>query len=221
MNRSINPPKPRVARTKPGEGDDGASLFTDFSSTQHSNLEDFMDDESFLNNSLTEDAPRQMEFGNTDNDAIFDASCEKVVDSLSGKYYDTMEEAYDAYNQYAARRGFGIRKHFTTRSRRSGEIIRKEYVCNKEGFKKVESQTTDHKKRRRDARTGCLAKMEIGQKSGKWIVDKFTDEHNHPLTSPNKVMKHLSHCSVPDSILGEKGKEREGKGRKKGVPEFF
>uniref|UniRef100_A0A7N0V6Z9 Uncharacterized protein n=1 Tax=Kalanchoe fedtschenkoi TaxID=63787 RepID=A0A7N0V6Z9_KALFE len=28
MNRSINPPKPRVAGTKPGEGDDGASLFT-------------------------------------------------------------------------------------------------------------------------------------------------------------------------------------------------
>uniref|UniRef100_A0A7N0UAD6 MULE transposase domain-containing protein n=1 Tax=Kalanchoe fedtschenkoi TaxID=63787 RepID=A0A7N0UAD6_KALFE len=49
------------------------------------------------------------------------------------------------------------------------------------------------KKRRRDVRTVCHAKMEIGHKSGKWIVDKFSDEYNHPLTSPNKVMKHQSH----------------------------
>uniref|UniRef100_A0A7N0UB18 FAR1 domain-containing protein n=1 Tax=Kalanchoe fedtschenkoi TaxID=63787 RepID=A0A7N0UB18_KALFE len=107
-----------------------------------------------------------MDLENTDNTGVGDASCETVTGSL-GKYFDTMEEVYDAYNHYAARRGFGIRKHFSARSRYNGHIIRKEYVCNKEGFKNVVPQIIDHKKCQRDARIGCLANIEIGQKSEK------------------------------------------------------
>uniref|UniRef100_A0A7N0VE28 SWIM-type domain-containing protein n=1 Tax=Kalanchoe fedtschenkoi TaxID=63787 RepID=A0A7N0VE28_KALFE len=204
MDQPNNNPQPTETETRPEEGADGALFYSGFPISQQSRLENFMDYGSVLSNNLMEDAPIQMDSRNTDNTIVRDASCEKVVDSLLGKYFDTMEEAYDAYNHYAARRGFGIRKHFSARSRRNGEVIRKEYVCNKEGFKNVVPQTIDHKKRRRDARTGCQAKIEIGQKSGKWVVDKFSDEHNHPLTSPNKVLKHRSHCKYHKSIEGKK-----------------
>ncbi|KAK2999532.1 hypothetical protein RJ639_023631 [Escallonia herrerae] len=51
-------------------------------------------------------------------------------------------------------------------------------------------------KHHRDTRTGCGAMMQITllKKLGMWVVDKFEDIHNHPLSAtPSKVVKHRSH----------------------------
>ncbi|KAK2975912.1 hypothetical protein RJ640_000396 [Escallonia rubra] len=79
----------------------------------------------------------------------------------------------------------------------TGTIFRRQFVCNKQGFKKLDDKRLNgNEKRRRDLRTGCEAMMQVtlSKNLGVWVVDKFQDVHNHPLTTtPSKVIKHRSH----------------------------
>ncbi|KAK2980957.1 hypothetical protein RJ640_025106 [Escallonia rubra] len=116
---------------------------------------------------------------------------------IDGKTFDTLEAAYDLYNQYALLNGFGTRKHNAHKIRVTSIIFRRQFVCNKKGFKKLDDKRPNvNKKRCRDLRTGCEAMMQVtlSKKLGVWVVDKFQDVHNHPLTTtPSKVIKHRSH----------------------------
>lgn len=67
----------------------------------------------------------------------------------------------------------------------------------------------------RDTRTGCEAMFRITRPNDddRRVVDKFSDAHNHPLTTPSKVLKHRSHnkfqrsesCSSLVKVLGKSG----------------
>ncbi|CAI9264299.1 unnamed protein product [Lactuca saligna] len=117
--------------------------------------------------------------------------------SISEKVFDTPNDAYTFYNDYAFLHGFGIRIHWKLKNKTANEHYRKTYVCNKEGFKclKVNNSSGKVIKRRREVRTGCKVTIRISkQKDEKWIVDKFNGTHNHALSlTPPKVMKHRSH----------------------------
>ncbi|KAJ9556487.1 hypothetical protein OSB04_011101, partial [Centaurea solstitialis] len=119
-------------------------------------------------------------------------------ETFVGKVFDKLEEVYTFYNRYALLHGFGIRSYSVHKNRITNEPYRKMYVCNKQGFKrvKVDCSGVDTKKRRRDSRTGCEAELQVSKaKDGKWVVDKFSDIHNHDLTTtPTKVLKHRSHA---------------------------
>ncbi|CAI9281386.1 unnamed protein product [Lactuca saligna] len=67
------------------------------------------------------------------------------------------------------------------------------------------ASSENEKKRRRDVRTGCQAKLRITkQEDEKWLVNSFKDTHNHDFTmTPTKVMKHRSHNSFHRSIEGK------------------
>ncbi|KAK3043800.1 hypothetical protein RJ639_000499 [Escallonia herrerae] len=113
-----------------------------------------------------------------------------------GKVFVNEDEAYNFYNLYARLKGFGIRKHWATRSRTTGKLIKRQFVCNKEGFRssKDNRQIGRETKRRRETRTGCGAMMGITlSNTGEWVVDKFLDSHNHDMNTPSKVIKHRSH----------------------------
>ncbi|KAL4590265.1 hypothetical protein LXL04_003192 [Taraxacum kok-saghyz] len=122
---------------------------------------------------------------------------EGTDESMLGKVFDTLDDAYNYYNDYAFLHGFGIRKDDTITNTTTNEAYRKMYVCNKEGFKRLEKNASigNEKKRRRDVRTGCQAMLRITkQEDGKWLVDSFKDTHNHDMImTPTKVMKHRSH----------------------------
>nr|KAJ0192343.1 hypothetical protein LSAT_V11C800419870 [Lactuca sativa]KAJ0210957.1 hypothetical protein LSAT_V11C400218080 [Lactuca sativa] len=128
-------------------------------------------------------------------------------ESILGKVFDTPDDAYTFYNDYSFLHGFGIRRDDTIKNPKTNEPFRKIYVCNKEGFKRMDKNASseNEKKRRRDVRTGCQAKLRITrQEDGKWLVDSFNDTHNHDLTmTPTKVMKHRSHSSFHRSIEGK------------------
>ncbi|KAJ9556661.1 hypothetical protein OSB04_011275 [Centaurea solstitialis] len=119
-------------------------------------------------------------------------------ETFVGKVFDKLEEVYTFYNRYALLHGFGIRSHSVHKNRITNEPYQKMYVCNKQGFKKVKVDCSgvDTKKRQRDSRTGCEAELQVSKtKDGKWVVDKFSDTHNHDLTTTlTKVMKHRSHA---------------------------
>ncbi|KAL7610329.1 protein FAR1-RELATED SEQUENCE 5-like [Lactuca sativa] len=128
-------------------------------------------------------------------------------ESILGKVFDTPEDAYTFYNAYSFLHGFGIHKDDTIKNPKTNEPFRKIYVCNKEGFKRMDKNASseNEKKRRRDFRTGCKAKLRITrQEDGKWLIDSFNDTHNHELTmTPTKVTKHRSHSSLHRSIKGK------------------
>ncbi|KAK3042437.1 hypothetical protein RJ639_000161 [Escallonia herrerae] len=114
------------------------------------------------------------------------------VDSqlIDGKTFDTLEVTYDFYNQYSLLNGFGTRKHNAHKIRATDAIFRRQFICNKEGFKKLDDKRPNmNEKRRRDLRTGCEAMMQVtfSKKLGMCVVDKFQDVHDHPLTTtPSK-----------------------------------
>ncbi|KAK2978895.1 hypothetical protein RJ640_011994 [Escallonia rubra] len=118
---------------------------------------------------------------------------------MNGKTFDTQEAAYEFYNRYALLNGFGTHKHNAHKIMATGAIFMRQFVCNKQGFKKLDDKRLNrNEKRRRDLRTGCEAMMQVtlSKKLGMWVVDKFQDVHNHPLTTtPSKVIKHRSHST--------------------------
>ncbi|KAK3024148.1 hypothetical protein RJ639_042832 [Escallonia herrerae] len=86
----------------------------------------------------------------------------------------------------------------------TNEIFRRQFVCNKQGFKKLDDKRQLRKqlKRHRDTRTGCGAMMQItlSKKLSMWVMDKFEDIHNHPLSiTPSKVVKHRSYSKYHHS----------------------
>nr|KAJ0225756.1 hypothetical protein LSAT_V11C100006250 [Lactuca sativa] len=138
-----------------------------------------------------------------ETEEIKDANVEYEEDgpnneSILGKVFDTTDDAYNFYNDYAFVHGFGIRIHTTCKNKGTNEPYRKTLVCDKEGFKREDGNTSigNEKKRRREVRIGCKAMFRISKKKdGKWFVDLFDDTHNHELSmTPTKVMKHRSHA---------------------------
>ncbi|KAL4580155.1 hypothetical protein LXL04_016336 [Taraxacum kok-saghyz] len=59
-------------------------------------------------------------------------------ESMLGKVCDTPDDAYNFYNDYSFLHGFGIRKDNTIKKPTTNEAYWKMYVCNKEGFKRLE-----------------------------------------------------------------------------------
>ncbi|XP_077222025.1 protein FAR1-RELATED SEQUENCE 5-like [Tasmannia lanceolata] len=123
---------------------------------------------------------------------------------FEGQFFDNCEDAYAFYNSYALTTGFGIRKGRTNRSIKTGEPIRKSYVCDKEGLRNPNDKRQIGKdvKRRRETREGCEAKMEINlTKEEKWEVRIFVEEHCHDLTSPLRTRLHHSHNTLHKKAL--------------------
>ncbi|KAK2979572.1 hypothetical protein RJ640_016246 [Escallonia rubra] len=123
---------------------------------------------------------------------------------INGKTFDTQEASYEFYSQYALLNGFGTCKHNAHKIMATGAIFRRQFMCNKQGFKKLDDKRLNgNEKRHRDLRTGCEAMMQVtlSKNLGTWVVDKFQDINNHPLTTtPSKVIKHHSHSKYHRTI---------------------
>ncbi|XP_061364862.1 protein FAR1-RELATED SEQUENCE 5-like [Gastrolobium bilobum] len=152
---------------------------------------------------LSEDV--QCEIMNQDKgDDFRKDNCQEIIGAdnefneppVVGRVFETAEEAYDFYNDYAKVKGFGICKHYSNRSRRTQQPCLRNYVCSKQGVKNLNDKRIDvsNVKRRRDTRTNCLAMFQIKLVNGLWKVEKFNNSHNHPLiNTPSKVNKFPSH----------------------------
>ncbi|WOL03257.1 protein FAR1-RELATED SEQUENCE 5-like [Canna indica] len=109
-----------------------------------------------------------------------------------GMVFQSEEQAYNFYNLYAKRKGFSVRKGHLSR-RRDNSIRDRHYVCSNEGTRQ-EHRTHVTKKPRPLERTKCLARIEFKvNRSDIWVINKFIEEHNHLLASPNKIHMLRSH----------------------------
>ncbi|XP_021817121.1 protein FAR1-RELATED SEQUENCE 5-like [Prunus avium] len=107
---------------------------------------------------------------------------------FQGQQFETLEEVYDFYNQYAREAGFSVRSYSSKKSK-DGEVIRKEYVCNKEGSWSTETSGAV-KRRRGVGRESCKARLiVVKSKYGGYVVTIFEEAHTHPMTTPRR--RHL------------------------------
>ncbi|XP_077248857.1 protein FAR1-RELATED SEQUENCE 5-like [Tasmannia lanceolata] len=109
--------------------------------------------------------------------------------------FGTWEAAYEFYNNYAYATGFGLQISSTMKSNIMKKVISRQFVCDKEGQKRVKEKRDDVKelRERRLTRMNCKAKMIIKFRDNQWKITTFDDIHSHELTSPLKRQMHHSH----------------------------
>lgn len=139
-----------------------------------------------------------------------------------GQEFDSELKAYGFYLNYAQKVGFSVRKEYANKSKKSGEISSRKYVCSREGFKILDKRTTRTKTPQPDTRVGCKAclMMRRNRETAKYEVYGFEPKHNHPLLVPscaNPLQRKLvdfqssetndssnvTSACAPDSIVGD------------------
>ncbi|KAI3939292.1 hypothetical protein MKW92_022956 [Papaver armeniacum] len=118
-----------------------------------------------------------------------------------GLQFASQDEAYEFYNAYAKEKGFSIRKSRIERSRVDHSMISRLYVCANQGLRSTKDKRYEGKvvRPRQETRLDCRACMFIKRRSGKWVVDKFLDDHNHDLVDPAKADKLRSHKKMTNT----------------------
>ncbi|XP_021747347.1 protein FAR1-RELATED SEQUENCE 5-like [Chenopodium quinoa] len=116
------------------------------------------------------------------------------------KEFKSEDEAYEMYNEYALRKGFGVRVG-KCKWRRDGSLLKKRFLCANEGYK-------DDKCRNRrayeklDCRTGCNAFIQFFvDHDGVWTCSRHEMVHNHDMIPVEKRYLIRSQRSVNDEQL--------------------
>ncbi|KAI3885379.1 hypothetical protein MKX03_035902 [Papaver bracteatum] len=110
-----------------------------------------------------------------------------------GMEFDSVDEAYNFYNQYAGKVGFSVRKYSTSKSHRTNEINGRSYCCSRQGARDSRCKPIEEclrKSKQTNLRTGCKAMMCIRKrKEDKWVISRIVEEHNHKLAGVNERHK--------------------------------
>ncbi|KAI8534937.1 hypothetical protein RHMOL_Rhmol10G0135400 [Rhododendron molle] len=154
---------------------------------------------------LPESSPTRMEDDGREEDV-------KENEDLSKRYlpcvqmeFESEQEAYDFYNEYARISGFCVRRHWRTLSKIDGILIARMFVCNKEGQKEIDKRSLVVEQPHKETRSNCLASMyvSLNRNTSKWVVKKFEENHNHVLHLPEHSHLLKSH-RMWDTIVLEK-----------------
>ncbi|XP_020102584.1 protein FAR1-RELATED SEQUENCE 5-like [Ananas comosus] len=167
--------------------------------------------ENISENMNSDDFDADLDNHDEPNSLMHDRDAMEVVsdDPYIGKEFNSAEAARTFYNSYAFRLGFSIRKASQYKARKQdGMMTSMLLTCSKEGqsnvrdYDKRSSTTTQGQvtptKEFAHKRSGCKALMRVKMiKGGKWVVTRFTEEHNHDLiASPTKTRFLRSHRSI-------------------------
>ncbi|XP_024178790.1 protein FAR1-RELATED SEQUENCE 5-like [Rosa chinensis] len=107
--------------------------------------------------------------------------------------FETIDEVATFYNRYTKEAGFSIRSHSSATNKDNTQLMRKEYVCYKQGTSKVQGE----KCKKGLPQVGCKARIAVVRKeSGRYAISVFVEGHNHPLTSPPRGHLLRSHHRV-------------------------
>lgn len=107
-----------------------------------------------------------------------------------GMVFSSELEAYHTYVAYALRKGFGIRKGNKVRNSK-GEITRRTFLCNCEGFS-CTPPYQQKKMERTEIRCGCQAHIKFKVENGVHEIIEYKPEHNHAFLPENQ--RHLIRC---------------------------
>ncbi|XP_065852844.1 protein FAR1-RELATED SEQUENCE 1 isoform X2 [Euphorbia lathyris] len=159
-------------------------------------------------------AANDKDTGPTVSGRAFDGTCkvytgnginlntQKTSEPRDGMEFESKEEAFSFYKDYAISVGFSTIIKASRRSRISGKFIDAKFVCTRYGTKREDSlsempypaidtdgATVNPVKRKRGRtnrswlKTDCKACMHVKrrQQDGRWVVRTFVKEHNHEI----------------------------------------
>ncbi|XP_057794140.1 protein FAR1-RELATED SEQUENCE 5-like [Salvia miltiorrhiza] len=149
---------------------------------------------------------RRLNFEYAHGDMVDEGSMNQLVNLTSmnnkedtpkiGMSFDTEEDAYEFYLKYSKRVGFGIRRSKSHKNT-CGELVDRIFCCSAQGKRSHDKRDVYVKKARPETRFDCQAKLKISSReTGKLCVVQFVEEHNHYLSSPNKIHLHRSHRKI-------------------------
>ncbi|XP_020413435.1 protein FAR1-RELATED SEQUENCE 5-like [Prunus persica] len=117
-----------------------------------------------------------------------------------GMKFDLLDLVYNFYNRYAFLAGFGIRLHSSFWGGNKKEILRKEFVCCKQGEYRRD-ETRERKRQRGISRCNCKAKIVVVKTNGskKYTISLFAEGHNHKMTPSERMHLLRSHRHSSDS----------------------
>ncbi|KAI5352023.1 hypothetical protein L3X38_004914 [Prunus dulcis] len=102
-----------------------------------------------------------MEDTNENNsDLVFNPQVEDKHEPKIGQEFESLQDVYNLYKNYAKQEGFSVRSYCQQKSKTSSEILRKEYVCYKEGVYSKEV-SNGSERRRGVVRSRCKAKIAV------------------------------------------------------------
>lgn len=120
----------------------------------------------------------------------------------NGLEFESKEEAYSFYREYARSVGFGITIKASRRSKKSGKFIDIKIACSRFGSKR-ESATAVNP--RSCIKTDCKAGMQIKRKEdGKWVIHSFVKEHNHNIYPDDFLYAMSRKKKEPTTVVCEK-----------------
>ncbi|PHT83972.1 hypothetical protein T459_12415 [Capsicum annuum] len=107
-----------------------------------------------------------------------------VFDTYIGKEFQSLDDSFKFYLDYAHRTDFSVCRGLMTRSRKDKSIIGQEFLCSKKEFRS--KKDLERNKLQDETRDGCKALLYISKKEeDKWVVCRLIAKHNHELASPN------------------------------------
>ncbi|RYQ88532.1 hypothetical protein Ahy_B09g095663 isoform H [Arachis hypogaea] len=122
--------------------------------------------------------------------------------------FTSLQAAYDYYNEFGRIKGFSVRRSKVGRRTKQGaesEIIWQIFMCSREGERDGKHmQRKDRKKDPRPiTRCGCEARIKVhaDDASGRWFVEQFCDNHNHPMLDARFRGLSRSHRAVKEGDL--------------------
>ncbi|XP_062180213.1 protein FAR1-RELATED SEQUENCE 5-like [Phragmites australis] len=113
-----------------------------------------------------------------------------------GQGFKTDTDAFNFYNMYSIRMGFGIR-HNKNRKNVAGEKTMQEMCCTHQGH--------NSKTKKPSVRLGCPAMVRVNRSNGDdvWTLTKFVTEHNHSMKGRTGVtMNYQSHNRIDEGTRG-------------------
>ncbi|KDP43844.1 hypothetical protein JCGZ_20854 [Jatropha curcas] len=130
------------------------------------------------------------------------------LEPSTGMTFPSLDDARDFYYDYAKQIGFTIRTNRIRHSLKNMEVIGRDFVCSREGFRAAKHALRKDRvlPPRPITREGCKAMIRLAARDGgKWVVTKFVREHNHKL---------MTHCKIPGelptiNILNEEEKDKK------------
>ncbi|GAB4851924.1 Putative protein FAR1-RELATED SEQUENCE 10 [Ancistrocladus abbreviatus] len=119
------------------------------------------------------------------------SSTEAMFPPYVGQIFNTDDEGFEFYSNFARKNGFSIRKARSTESHNLG-VYRRDFVCYRSGFNQPRKKANiEHPRDRKSVRCGCDAKLylmkEIVDGTTQWYVSQFSNVHNHELLEDDQV----------------------------------
>ncbi|XP_071685151.1 protein FAR1-RELATED SEQUENCE 5-like [Lolium perenne] len=108
-----------------------------------------------------------------------------------GMEFDSKDDAFFFFALYARRVGFAIKKDTSYESRKTNEITRQTFSCNRCRDDTYVDSALRQRRTSRIVQTKCKVRMFVKEYRGKWSISNVRLEHNHNLAPSEWIVRFM------------------------------